>query len=169
MLFLANEGQKTRLQKMQNKVMRLIFKCGRRTKIEWMLDALQWLSVRQRLDLNTMVFVYKIVHKHMPQYLTEKIIHVRDTHEYNTRVAVAGNFELPKMTMAVSQNCLFYKGVRMFNNLDQEIKNARTISEFKKLTGNSVYHGSKEHNFWMYGLKFKILEFFHHQHEISDR
>jgi hypothetical protein len=32
-----------------------------------------------------------------------------------------------------------------------------------------VYDGSKEHIFWVYGLKFKILGFFHHQHEISDR
>jgi len=131
MLFLANEGQKTRLQKMQNKIMRLILKCGRRTKIKWMLDTLQWLSVRQRLDLNTMIFLYKIVHKNMPEYLTEKIIHIRDKHDYNTRVAAAGNFGLPKMTMAGSQNCLFYKGVRMFNGLDYEIKNAKTINEFK--------------------------------------
>jgi hypothetical protein len=32
-----------------------------------------------------------------------------------------------------------------------------------------MYHGSKEQIFWVQRLKFKILGFFHHQHEISDR
>jgi hypothetical protein len=39
----------------------------------------------------------------------------------------------------------------------------------KKKTGNSVYHGSKEHIFWVHGLKYKILGFFHLHYEISVR
>jgi hypothetical protein len=36
------------------------------------------------------------------------------------------------MTMAGTQNCLFYKGVKMFNGLGKEIKNAKTVKDFKK-------------------------------------
>jgi hypothetical protein len=32
-----------------------------------------------------------------------------------------------------------------------------------------MYHGSKEHIFWVHGLKSKILGFFHLQYEISVR
>jgi hypothetical protein len=32
-----------------------------------------------------------------------------------------------------------------------------------KKTGNSVYRGSKEHIFWVHGLKSKILGFLHLQ------
>jgi hypothetical protein len=32
-----------------------------------------------------------------------------------------------------------------------------------------VYHGSKEHIFWVHGLKYKILGFFHLQYEIYVR
>jgi hypothetical protein len=32
-----------------------------------------------------------------------------------------------------------------------------------------VYHGNKEHSFWVQGLKSKILGFFHFKYEISVR
>jgi hypothetical protein len=42
------------------------------------------------------------------------------------------------------------------------------ILSFEVTNFCTPYHGSKEHIFWVHGLKFKILGFFHDQHEISD-
>jgi hypothetical protein len=36
------------------------------------------------------------------------------------------------MTMTISQNSNFYKGLQAFNNLSMEVKQSRTVNEFKR-------------------------------------
>jgi hypothetical protein len=56
------------------------------------------------------------------------------------------------------------KNRKKFGNAIKSVINITTRKKLQQ-TGNSVYHGSKEHIFWVHGLKFKILGF---QHEIVD-
>jgi hypothetical protein len=42
------------------------------------------------------------------------------------------------MTMATSQNCIFYKGIKAYNNLSVEIKNSSTIKEFKRKLNDNL-------------------------------
>jgi hypothetical protein len=56
-LFLFNEGQLERLQKIQNRIMRLILHAPWDTHINTMLDNLKWLSVKQKINFNTLKFV----------------------------------------------------------------------------------------------------------------
>lgn len=59
-LFLANQTQLKRMQVLQSRVMRLILRCDRLTSRQLMLDCLQWISVKQRIEYNTLVFVFRI-------------------------------------------------------------------------------------------------------------
>ena len=135
-LFLANDTQLTRLQRLQNKVMRLILKCSRFTSSTLMLDILQWLSVKQRIIFLTMVFIFKIVNGLLPRYLCDRIERGSDIHRYNTRNA--NEVRTPYFLFGASQNSLFYKGITFFNSMPRHIKSARTIAEFKKLCCSHV-------------------------------
>jgi hypothetical protein len=130
LLYLITDEQMKRLQKIQNKIMRLILHCNKRTHISWMLDTLKWQSMKQRIEFNTMIFIFKIVHNMAPENLCNNISYVRDSHQHDTRSS--NNICLPNMTMATSQNCIFYKGIKAYNNLSVEIKNSCTIKEFKR-------------------------------------
>jgi Reverse transcriptase (RNA-dependent DNA polymerase) len=130
-LYLATDEQLQRLQKIQNKIMRLILKVPKRTKILWMLDTLQWQPVKQRIEMNSMIFIFKILHNQLPEYLSSRIKYTRDTHNHNTRSR--NNIVLPMMTKAGSQNSLFYKGMQKYNELDQQIKNVNKETIFKNL------------------------------------
>jgi hypothetical protein len=96
-----------------------------------MLRTLEWLTIKQRVYYNTLIMIYKMKNGLLPAYLSEKLSYTRDTHHHNTRAA--NNFKLPNYTKAITQNSIYYKGVRMFNDLEVEIKNARNVTEFKRL------------------------------------
>jgi Reverse transcriptase (RNA-dependent DNA polymerase)/Endonuclease-reverse transcriptase len=133
-LFLASDEQVKRLQRIQNKIMRLILRAPKRTNVLWMLDAMQWQPLKQRIEMNTLSFIYKIIHNQLPDYLCNKIRYIKDIHNYNTRSG--GNVALPRMTKTGSQNSLFYRGMKIYNELENEIKNANTVENFKKMLNN---------------------------------
>lgn len=129
-LFLCTENDIQRLQKMQNKAMRVILYCDKRTHIRTMLDALQWMSVKQRIYLHSMIFIYKLVNNMLPNYLNEGLILSSEMHNYNNRDKT--NFRLPLLKKTCSQNCLYYKGIKFFNELPLEIKKSNSIKTFRK-------------------------------------
>lgn len=135
-LFLATRQQLKRMQILQSKVMRLILKCDRLTPRQRMLESLQWMSVRQRIEYNTLVFVFRVTKGMAPQYLTSTVKYGRDIHQYNTRGA--DDLRLQFCRKACTQNSLFYKGFSLFNQLPEEAKIARNINEFKNLCKNFV-------------------------------
>ena len=137
-LFLANATQMTRLQRLQNKIMRIILKVDRYTSSSFMLDALQWLSVKQRISFLTMVFIYKIINRLLPRYLCNRIERGSDIHRYNTRNAYA--VRTPTFLLRCSQNSLFYKGINVFNSMPRHIKSASTVAEFKRLSVSHIRH-----------------------------
>ena len=96
-----------------------------------MLDALQWLSVRQRTRYLTMVFIYKMINNLLPSYLSDRIIRGSDIHRYFTRNA--SEVRTPTFIRSATQKSLYYKGINDFNSLPREIKCAPTLTEFKKL------------------------------------
>lgn len=129
-LFLATEGDIQRLQKLQNRVMRIILRCHRRTKIADMLEILQWLSIKQRVYLNTLVFVFKLVRNILPSYMNKYLVYNKDIHNYETRIV--NNFRLPANTKSISQNSFFYKGLKLYNGLPDEAKVLTNAKQFKK-------------------------------------
>lgn len=48
------------LQKLQNKAMRSILYCSSYTAISSMLESLKWLSIKQRIVMSTLIFIFKI-------------------------------------------------------------------------------------------------------------
>ena len=56
----CTEQQLTRLQKLQNEAIRSLLQLNRFTPTTFMLDAMGWLNVQKRLELNTLNFIHKI-------------------------------------------------------------------------------------------------------------
>jgi Reverse transcriptase (RNA-dependent DNA polymerase) len=140
-LFLANEGQFQEMQRVQNKMMRIILRCSRETRIIDMLSTLYWMTIKQRVYYNTLIMIFKIDRGELPEYLSINLIRVRDSHTRTTR---SGNdFVLPRFTKTSTQNSLFYKGVNLYNELqtiirqknnlaNEEMTNTISLNEFKR-------------------------------------
>lgn len=140
-LFLMTKEDTVRLQKIQNRAMRLILKCKRDVKIEIMLDKLNWLSVNQRVQYNCLTLIYKIQNNMLPKYLNHQICYNRDISPYNTRNK--DNFRLPQCSKSQTQNSVYYKGLQQYNNLPNAIKSEMEISKFKDLLYKHIQQTTK--------------------------
>jgi hypothetical protein len=118
-LYLPSKEQLKRLQLLQSRAMRIVLNCHWRTSREWMLNILGWQSIKERINFNTMVLIYKIKKGMVPGYLTDKL-HYRHNNRYELRNADA--FKLPKVNKVFTQNLVFYNGLKQYNELPNEMK-----------------------------------------------
>lgn len=132
----CNINQIERMQKLQNKAMRIILKCNRYTHINEMLGSLKWMNVKQRLELNTLNFIKKMKQGDAPEYLCEQIKYVGEVQPYGLRNAE--DFRIQRVTTTHMQNTLFYKGFKLFNDLPNNVKLERNNNIFRKRCANFI-------------------------------
>lgn len=82
-LSMFNVGEFEALQKLQNRAMRIVLRCRGDTSIKLMLETLNWMNVKQRIMYRTMVVVFQLKNKMLPNYLTRKISYIGDVNTYN--------------------------------------------------------------------------------------
>lgn len=131
-LYLCRDSVLCRLQRIQNRAMRIILKCNRYTPIRSMLNILLWLNVKQRIVVNVMCFIFKIKHNLVPSYLRKYLRYVRDSQPYSLRNR--DDFRLPNYLDNITQDSIVYKGCQLFNTMPSAIKNECNYSRFKRST-----------------------------------
>lgn len=127
----VGETQLKKLQVAQNRAMRVVLQCNKYTKVEHMLQALQFMSVRQRLYYSVCIFIFKIVNNMAPVVLSNKIeIEVR---ECDRQTRQAENIRLTLRKTRSAQKSLFYEGIKMYNSLPIEIRQREKLTSFRRL------------------------------------
>lgn len=129
-LYLSNNSDIDRLQKMQNRGMRMILNCNRYTRISDMLKCLGWMNIKQLLEYQTMIFIYKLNIGSMPSYFDKYRLYCKDIHGYDTRIK--NNLYIQSVRKNVGYNSVFVKGFNKFNELEESIKNESNIKVFKR-------------------------------------
>lgn len=126
----CTKEQISHIQLIQNRAMRTILKCDYLTSREFMLRALNWLSIDQKIKLNTLITIFKIKNGLLPIYLSENINYNRTEHGMNTRNR--NDFKLPRISSERAKKNIYYNGLKLFNELPNEIKNEVNIVRFKE-------------------------------------
>lgn len=131
-LFTLSESNIKQLQKIQNKFMRNILKVNKYARTKFMLEALKFQSVKERLSFNTLKFFYKIEKNLLPIYLQRHLNKNNLRHQYNLR----GNnlYEMGKFTKSYTQNSIFYVGTALYNKFKTWTKetNFNHFEEFRR-------------------------------------
>lgn len=125
------ETQIDKLQVAQNRAMRVILQCKRDTRREDMWQALHYMSIRQRIYYNTCIFIFKILRGYLPQTLRGKFIIREERNQRENRQT--GNIVLELRKTSGAQRSVFYRGVKMYNNLTNEVKQCVRLETFKRL------------------------------------
>lgn len=131
-LSIFNIGQFEELQKLQNRAMRIILRCKKYTSVNSMLETLKWMNVKQRIMYRTLVVVFQIKKKMLPNYLSSRICYVGDTNTHNVRNA--NDFRLNDEL----RNSPFYNGLKLFNEMPKDIKMVNDIKVFKRLVSEDI-------------------------------
>lgn len=140
MLLGCNKEDIEKLQVLQNRALRIILKCKRRTRVAKMLESLRrWniKSVQQSIIAGTLKMVFKVKNNLVPTYLTERVKLNNEVHSYNLRNAA--DFRLSKYKKLNTQKMLLYEGLKLYNSLPIEIKCERNLNLFKKKSDNYVF------------------------------
>lgn len=122
-----------KLQRLQNRAIRVILRCSRYSNTEMMYEALHLMNVRQRLVFNTLKLVFKIKNGMVPEYVSERVTANMAIHNFNLRDN--SDFRLPLYKKTCTQRMLLYDGLKRFNGLPKQLKSEvnenRFINELK--------------------------------------
>lgn len=120
------------LQKLQNKRMTVILHCKKKTRIKDMLEALRFMSIRERIRYNVCILVYKMLNKQCPSYLINRLEIAQDKRKEGVQTRQENKIYIEKCQTTVEQKTLFHDGFKVYNELPIEIKNEQTLSNFKR-------------------------------------
>lgn len=136
-LFLASATELERLQKLQNRAMRIIVNAGSRDHIVDLLQRCDLLNVKQRVYFNVLCFMYKMKNGQLPQYLSRLFRTTAEVQPYDLR---GNNLLRPPTYLSTSaQNSIEYKGAVEFNKMLQSGVNINCpIEEFRKSLASYV-------------------------------
>ncbi|XP_072050376.1 uncharacterized protein [Amphiura filiformis] len=130
LLYGANEGDLTRLQRLQNRAARLIMLVGRDHPSAPLLRLLHWLPVRERIKFKLLVYVFKCIHSQSPSYLQE-LISVK-TSAYATRSSKDKTLlSQPKTKTRTGDHSFESCAPRLWNTLPRDIRETGTLQLFK--------------------------------------
>ena len=131
-LYFGTQNNIDKLQLLQNKCLSVILRCDRFTSVDAMLNCLGLMRVKEFLFLQTMSFIYKLYHGHLPFTVINEI------HDHNTRNR--DNMYIERLRKEGTKNSLYFRGLEEFNSLPADVKNAPSLNRnlFKRSVSDIV-------------------------------
>lgn len=128
-LFSVNITKLNELQIEQNKCLRVILRCNRYTPVSAMYETLRLNNINTISYVQCMVFVYKMIHKLVPDYMSGTIRFVSELHNYDTR-------QREDLYVVSARTLSAQKSIRSgamidFNKLPKHITDCDTLNKFK--------------------------------------
>lgn len=124
-----NVYEKTRLQRIQNTCIRLIFGLRKYDHISLKFRELNWLNMQQRRDLHICCLIHKILKVESPAYLLNKIKFRTDIHNVNVRQKDL--LTIPTHKTSLFQCSFSYCAPKYYNKIPNELK-ILSLNKFKE-------------------------------------
>ena len=112
-----------KFQLVQNFAARIIYGLRKYDHISEGLRSLRWQNVKQRL-------MHKCLNGLSPSYLSNKFWTRSSIHDRQTRHR--GNLNIPSCRIAACQRAFYYRGVKIWNSLNKDLKQIADNTVFKK-------------------------------------
>ncbi|XP_072039433.1 uncharacterized protein [Amphiura filiformis] len=128
----------SKLQRIQNRAVRLIYGLKRRDHITPYIMDLHWLPIRERVNFKILTIIYQCVNDIAPLYLQSGI------HSYTTSRHLRSSMDttrlsIPPTIKLAGDNAFTSFGPRIWNNLPCNIREAQTLASFKKLLKTHLF------------------------------
>ena len=125
------DQQLRKLQMIQNMGCRIINNLRKYDHVSDAMKDLHWLKVPERIQFKVLVTMYQCVNNLAPSFLSELL----DLHHNrkSLRSDTQGKLPIPRCSLSqVRDSSIRYAGPRLWNELPQHIKNAKSLASFKK-------------------------------------
>ena len=126
----CNSTEKIRLQKLQNRAARLITGSSFTTSALPLIEDLGWKTIEELISYETQILVFKALNGLAPQYLTE-LFSRNSQGSLHTLRNTSTDLKLPLYKTVNGQKSFSFRGVKYWNSLPAESKQAVTLYSFK--------------------------------------
>ena len=126
----ASSTNLRRLQKLQNRTLRIVTGSPYDAYSKPLIKELGWLTIKQLIDTETVKIVYKALHNEAPKYLQGLFHRLSDMQNRELRNSKT-DLHIPLLRTSSGQKSFAYMGVFIWNNLTCETKTSRSFSAFK--------------------------------------
>ena len=86
-----------------------------------------------------LLFMFSVCHNLFPCTITSLFQHTNDIHCYNTRLSSTG-LNLVHARLEIRKNFISFSGVKSWNSLDENFRNIKTISLFRRQIFDHLFH-----------------------------
>ena len=127
----CNTGDIKRLETLQNKAARIIFRVPRLESATPLLNTLHWLPVKKRIIFKTLLYVYKVLNGLAPAYLTQFISLYTVPREGLRSAKDTLRLNVPKTQLKISDGSFSSFGPKNWNKLPVPIRTSQTVANYK--------------------------------------
>ncbi|XP_072014868.1 uncharacterized protein [Amphiura filiformis] len=120
-----------KLQSLQNRAARIVFRLDRRNSSAPLLRELHWLPLESRIVFKLMLLAYKGIHGLLPSYLTEfsfLMFHLENLRSGDDKLRLA----IPRTKRTLGDKAFTAAAPRLWNSLPIHIRQLPSIHRFKK-------------------------------------
>ena len=121
----------TRLQRIQKRCAKLIFKRPKLTHASPLLHDLHWLPVTQRIKFRTLVHVFKCLNNLSPTYLSS-LLSTQKSSSYFLRSSKGILCNIPRSHTLTGDRAFSISAPRLWHRLPPSVRNSTSITSFKK-------------------------------------
>ena len=130
----CNKTLQNKCQVLQNRAAKIITSVNMYSSSSQALQDLNWDNLNVKLTHNEAITMYKIVNNLAPQYLCNKF--KRKEENYNMRVS--NTLCIDKPNTEYKRRSFTYRGAKLWNSLEENIKNAVNVTTFKQQLRNVI-------------------------------
>ena len=118
-----------KLQAVQNFACRIVSNTRKFDHITPAMEELEWLPIKDLLLYRDTIMTYKCIHGMAPHYLTSKFCNRASIHGRKTRNC--DQLQIPLYTSAAGQRSFKFRGAKIWNSLDTDLKEHKSLKHFK--------------------------------------
>ena len=131
LLYGISTKDRRKLQTLQNRAARIIFKCNRMEPSAPLLKKLHWLPVESRTIFKLMLITFKCVHGLQPSYLSNFLSQYIQNRP-NLRSVGKLFLTVPRTKLIAGEKAFFACAPRLWNSLPTSLRQCSTTEKFKK-------------------------------------
>ncbi|XP_072046983.1 uncharacterized protein [Amphiura filiformis] len=140
LFYRAKSKDLDRLQSLQHKAVKLIFSAARRDSPSPLMHKLHWLPLRERINFKVCLYIFKCLEGSAPQYLID-LVSLKQPH---SGLVTRSSMDKTQITSHVGRIQIADRAFQaaapaLWNCLPRNIREARSITSFKKLFKSHFY------------------------------
>ena len=96
-----------------------------------MFQELGWMSVESRIKYNKAVFTYEAINNMTPDYITQLLTPMSQTHSLNLRSGETGALYVPFSHTALHRGSFSCSAPKLWNSLPRAVRNSESLNALK--------------------------------------